>query len=323
MAILLYAAVTDHLEDLRAKGRSQSTLDNHRQALLHGLNAWGNVDCRDIREEHITAYFTGRSWSAGTQMIYLGALRAFGGYLRRKGAWSRDFDPFEGWSIRSEARVERMWLTVPQMLEMIDAEPCQRNKALFALGIYTLGRAGEITSLKIGDLDLQRDTLVFYRHKTKQWDRLPVCVELHEALTAWLDHYDSVMGTLDPDWLLVPSLGPRRMTGAPGGRTFVPTGEPRLMKTSSQISKPSSLATTALKRIGFRESGNGMHVLRRSSAREMFEQLREDGYDHALRRVASMLGHLHTSETEHYIGVDGERRARNEMLAGKRMFRAA
>lgn len=323
MAILLYSAINEHLGDLQAKGRQPSTLANHRQALHHALNAWGNVDCRDIREEHIGAYFTAHDWSAGTQMIYLGALRAFGAFLRRRSVWPRDFDPMDGWSIRGESRVERMWLTVPQMLQMLDAEPCERNRALFALGIYTLGRAGEITSLKVGDLSLEHHSLVFYRHKTRQWDRLPVCAELHDEMTRWLGHYEAVMGPLDPKWLLVPALGPRRMTGAAGGRSFVATGEPRLMKPSSRISKPSSLATTALKRIGFRQSGNGMHVLRRSSARAMFEQLRADGYDHALRRTASLLGHQHTSETEHYIGVDGERRARDEMLAGKRMFRAA
>lgn len=320
MALLLYEAISEHLRDLEAKGRKPATLNNHRQALMHALNAWGNVDCRDIREDHITAYFQGRDWSAGTQAIYLGALRAFGGYLRRKGAWSRSFDPFEGWIVKGQTRVERLWLTVPQMLEMMDAEPVERNRALFALGIYTLGRAGELTSLKIGDLDLDRNTLVFYRHKTRQWDRLPVCEELHDEMSRWLGHYYKVMGGLDPEWLLVPSMKPVPMTGAPGGKTLVPTGEPRQMKPFAQISKPSALATAALQRIGFRESGNGMHVLRRSSAREMFEQLRSAGYDHALRRVASMLGHMHTSETEHYIGVDGERRARDEMLAGKRMF---
>lgn len=318
--MLLYQGITEHLADLEAKGRKPATLNNHRQALMHALNAWGNMDCRDIREEQIAAYFTGKNWSAGTQMIYLGALRAFGNYLRRKGAWARTFDPFDGWVIKGETRVERLWLTVPQMLELVESEPCERNRALFSLGIYTLGRAGEITSLKVGDLDLQRNTLVFYRHKTRQWDRLPVCEELHEDLTRWLGYYESIMGTPDPEWLLVPAMGPQPMTGAPGGRTFVPTGAPRPMKPTARISKPSSLATEGLRRIGFRQSGNGMHVLRRSSAREMFEQLRADGYDHALRRVASMLGHLHTSETEHYIGVDGERRARDEMLAGKRMF---
>lgn len=322
MAILLYSAINEHLADLKAKGRTASTLANHHQALMHAVNAWGNVDCRDIREEHIGSYFTGRTWSAGTQMIYLGALRAFGQYLRRRSIWPRDFDPMDGWSIRGESRVERMWLTVPQMRQMLEAEPCPRNRALFALGIYTLGRAGEITSLTVGDLSLDHHSLVFYRHKTRQWDRLPVCEELAEEMTRWLGHYAAVMGALDPEWLLVPALGPQPMTGAAGGRTFIPTGKPRRMKPTSRISKPSSLATTALKRIGFRQSGNGMHVLRRSSARAMFEQLRADGYDHALRRTASLLGHLHTSETEHYIGVDGERRARDEMLAGKRMFSA-
>lgn len=323
MAILLYRAVNIHLDDLRAKGRSSSTIANHRQGLMHAIDCWGNIDCRDIRDEHVSRYFAGRDWSAGTQMIYLAALRSFGQFLRRRGVWAREFDPCEGWEIKAATRVERLWLTVPQMIEMREAEPCPRNQALFALGMYTLGRSGELTSLRVGDLDLERNNLVLFRHKTKQWDRLPVCEELHDAMTAWLEHYRSVMGALDPDWLLVPALHPVRMTGVAGGRKLVPTGEPRLMRPDAQISKPSSLATIALQRIGFRQPGNGMHVLRRSSARNMFEQLRSNGYDHALRRVASMLGHMHTSETEHYIGVDSERRARDEMLAGKRMFLSA
>lgn len=323
MAILLYQAINEHLADLKAKGRSESTLANHRQALMHALDSWGSIDCRDIHEEHITRYFAGRTWSAGTQMIYLGALRAFGAFLRRKGQWPREFDPCEGWSVKTQTRVERLWLTVPQMIEMREAEPCPRNRALFALGMYTLGRSGELVSLKVGDLDLERHNLVFYRHKTRQWDRLPVCEELGEQMGLWLSHYSTVMGRLDPDWLLVPAMYPVRRTAVAGRRGFVLTGEPRLMKVSAQISKPSYLASEALKRIGFRQPGNALHVLRRSSARNMFEALRADGYDHALRRVASMLGHLHVSETEHYIGVDAERRARDEMLAGKRMFKLA
>jgi integrase len=322
MAILLYTAINGHLADLQAKGRTASTLANHRQALLHGIDTWGNIDCRDIREEHIASYFADRTWSAGTQMIYLGALRAFGAYLRRGGIWPREFDPLDGWAVKAATRVERLWLTVPQMLEMRETEPCPRNRALFALGMYTLGRAGEIVTLTVGDLDLDRGMLVYYRHKTRQWDRLPVCEELAEEMSRWLAHYADVMGGLEPHWLLVPALAPLPMTGVTGDRRLVPTGAPRRMKTGARVSKPSSLATTALHRIGFREPGNGMHVLRRSSARNLFEQLRDCGYDHALRRVGSMLGHRHTTMTEHYIGVDAERRARDEMLSGKRMFAA-
>lgn len=320
MAILLYQAITEHLDDLKAKGRTRATLANHRQALMHAINAWGNLDCRDIHEEHVTQYFARRTWSSGTQMIYLGALRAFGCFLRRRGIWPRDFDPCEGWTVKTQTRVERLWLTVPQMIEMREKEPCPRNRALFALGMYTLGRSGELISLKIGDLDLERHNLVFYRHKTRQWDRLPVCQELGEAMTDWLDYYSTIMGGLDPTWLLVPAMAPIPMTGVTGEKRLVPSGAPRRMKPTTMISKPSWLASEALRRIGFREPGNALHVLRRSSARNMFEALRSDGYDHALRRVASMLGHLHTSETEHYIGVDAERRARDEMFAGKRMF---
>lgn len=62
------------------------------------------------------------------------------------------------------------------------------------------------------------------------------------------------------------------------------------------------------------------HVLRRSGARALFDRLRHEGYDGALRRVQAMLGHSSGTITETYLGLDVERVQRNEMLAGKPMF---
>jgi integrase len=68
------------------------------------------------------------------------------------------------------------------------------------------------------------------------------------------------------------------------------------------------------------EKGVGGHVLRRSGARALFDRLRHEGYDGALKRVQSMLGHSNSVISERYLSLGVERLQRNEMLAGKPMF---
>lgn len=79
-------------------------------------------------------------------------------------------------------------------------------------------------------------------------------------------------------------------------------------------------AQRALEALGYPVLREGEHTLRRSGARAYADQLRSQGYDGALLRVASMLGHKDTKQTEHYIGWHLERQQRNEALAGKSMF---
>jgi hypothetical protein len=44
------------------------------------------------------------------------------------------------------------------------------------------------------------------------------------------------------------------------------------------------------------------------------------GYDGALRRVSSLLGHKNTITTERYLGLSLERSSRNQQFSGNRMF---
>jgi len=70
------------------------------------------------------------------------------------------------------------------------------------------------------------------------------------------------------------------------------------------------------------ESGNrkGIHVLRRSGARAMFDALRAEGHDGALQRVREMLHHSSVKMTELYLGVSLEQELLDQVIRGKRMF---
>jgi integrase len=202
----------------------------------------------------------------------------------------------------------------------MDAAASSRDRAFLAIGIYTFMRAGEITSLKIGDIDLERSELRIYRFKTQQNDRLPICLELQAELSAWLAIYRSRCGDLDPSWYLCPSQGPTPMKGVEGERRLIPTGGEPPLKPTRKITQPQRIVKHAMAVLNVGGKGDGCHVLRRSGARALYEQLRDLGHDGAARRVQSMLGHASMLMTEKYLGLDHERSQRNEMLAGRSMF---
>lgn len=323
MAILLHAASKDYLEHLKAQGMMPATISGHSIILSHALNAWGNIDVRDVTPADIDRLFSKSQWSTSTSNLYLWNLRSFVRFLRIAKHIGKDEEWTEGWRARRVPKRERTWLTVPELGELLEAAWNPRDRALIALGMYTFLRGSELAALKISDLDIGNQELHAYRIKNQVADRLPICLELGIEMNAWLAHYRDMCGPLHDDWLLLPARGPIPMRGVRGQRRLEPTGQPAPLRPTMPITKPYSIVRRAMKDIGYDTVGDGAHVLRRSGARALFMRLREDGYDGALRRTSSMLGHSSTLITEHYIGVDLERRQRNELLAGNAMFPTA
>jgi len=215
---------------------------------------------------------------------------------------------------------EKTWLTPPVLGALLDAAGSPRDRAFMALGIYTFMRASEIIELRWSDMDIINNEIHIYRVKTKQSDQLPICAELRYELLAWAKHYHDTQGEIQPNWYVVPSQGQVPMKGVHGQRRLVPTGDPPPLRPARRIGRPQRIVKNAMNRIGVGDVGDACHVLRRSGARSLFEELREQGYDGSVRRVQSMLGHASVTTTEIYLGVDNERRQRNEAIGGKTMF---
>jgi len=319
MATLGQASV-EYLRFMEARGLAKATMQTAKNTLGHAYRAWGDVDLADIEARHIDAIFIGKDWSTGTRNMYLLALRSFLKWCRTHRYLSPDYDPTEGWATRPMEKVERTWLTLPALHALMDAATHARDRAFIAVGIYTFLRASEIVNLRIGDIDYERGELRVYRIKTKQQDRLPICLELQVELARWLEYYQRETGELIPEWYLVPSRGPAPMRGVYGERKLVPTGEPGPLRPSMPTARPQRIVKAAMERLGVAKHGDACHVLRRSGARALYEQLRDMGHDGAARRVQSMLGHASLVMTEKYLGLDHERMQRNEALSGKPMF---
>ena len=310
----------DYLAFLEARGLARSTVTTNKNVINHALRAWGDMPIADVKPKHVDELFIGKEWSTGTRNVYLIALRNFLKYCRTHGHLPPDYDPTSGWKTRTLEKREKTWLTLPVLGALMDATTHARDRAFIAIGIYTFMRASEIVALRWRDVDLVNNEVHIYRIKTRQADQLPICAELRHELAAWLTYCHAELGPINPDWYVVPSKGPTPMKGVRGRRALVPTGEPHPLRPTVPITRPQRIVKDAMTRIGIGNKGDGCHVLRRSGARSLFEELREQGHDGSARRVQSMLGHASVITTELYLGLDNERRQRNEMLAGRQMF---
>ena len=147
---------------------------------------------------------------------------------------------------------------------------------------------------------------------------MPMCTELAGELRRYLNWYRFDAGTLRDDWFLLPAKHKQPWVNI-GGKLTRPLGEAHLRPTVRQthMYRPAQRALAAL---GYPTLWEGEHTLRRSGARAYADTLRSQGYDGVLLRVASLLGHKDTKQTEHYIGWHLEKQQRNEALAGQPMF---
>lgn len=325
MAHVTLATALEEFEATLARRKyAASTIEQYRvthRALLHAAGR-DDLQLRHLSSDVIGRVFAEhRAWSERTINRNLLRIRMFLSWARDEEYIPMTFDPTRGWHTTKEYAVRRRtWLTVEQMLtaRQAAADLCARDGAFFDAHIYTLARGGELSILKVGDIDLERGIIKLWRPKTKTRDELPICAELHGSLTRWLAEYREAMGRdLNPDWYLYPARGPRPAARKDGTRQPTPLRPERPMSHSNHIIRRALVAA------GYDNEGDGGHVLRRSSARCLYESLRAQGSEFALRIVQSQLGHLSIKQTEHYIGLDSDRQARDALLKGKPMFAAA
>lgn len=316
-------AIESYRSHLKARGLADNTIRNSLQICNRALARWGNIQVGSITGLHIDRLFRSEEWGPATRNLYLGSLRMFFKFCRREGYMSRDFDPTEGWSNSRVPRQEKMRLPLDEFPSLLDACAHPRDRAFCALGLFTFQRGGEIQTLKVSNYHPDRNELVIWRHKTQESDTLPVSVELAEELDRWFRWYrhDTGQVRLNPDWYLVPAKGPNpTRQNLVTHRLEVDTDTLARLRPTRPATHPYRAVQRALAALGYDTKGEGEHTLRRSGARALFDTLRDSGYDGALMRVSSMLGHKDTRVTERYIGLSLERTQRNEMIAGKILF---
>lgn len=316
-------ARTPYRYHLVSRGLGDATVKNHMQILNRWVALVGDTRIDAIREHHLDTFFGEGQWAPKTQNLYLSLLRGvFFPWCRRQGYMLKDYDPTEGWRNAKSERCEQLWLPVEEFPALLNAATNPRDRAVIALGLYTFARGSELSTLRLQDLDLERNRLTLYRWKTKDADVMPVSAELAEEMDRFLRYYRKNVGfDLKPEWYLLPVRGKSAPVWDYQRKVIVPElRKDPLLQPEVRLFRPYEPVKRALRALGYDPKGTGAHTLRRSGARALFSRLRSEGYDGSLRRVSSMLGHKDTKTTEIYLGLSLEREERNEMLAGQVMF---
>lgn len=330
MKELLSDAVENYMRHRTSQNYSKGTVKVDREVLKRFLATCGNIWCHQIKDRHIERYFedASKTRQGNTLRKDHGVLSKFFKWCRHTGRMPVDSDPMFGRRQPKLVNRERNRLNVTRFPELLEAagERDPRDRALCALLLYTLCRDGEVTDLRIRDLDLQAGWLKVRIHKTSQEDTMPVSAELDAEMRRWLRHYAHISGPLQPWYYLVPVRKVQPVNGPTGKILRHESG----YRPDKRVGGAGRIVSPILEKIGFpvldengKPCGEGSHTIRRSGARALFDRLVEGGYDHALRLVQSMLHHASIVQTERYIGVTADRRSRDDIIRGKTLYPSA
>lgn len=323
----LSPAIDDYGRFRRSQDLAKSTLQVDRQVLGRFLSVNGNVWCHNLKDIHASRHFeeASRTRSASSQDNDHTVLNQFFDWCRQTQRMPMTSNPMYGRRRPKRTRRERNRIPVTRFPRLLDVagERDPRDRALVGLLLYTLMRDGEISSLRVRDVDLEGGYIRAVIHKTRQEDLMPICSELDSELRVWLTHYTEHVGRLEPHYFLVPPRGVNPVFGE-GGKIVRHNS---IYKPQKNIRATGTLVKPILDRFGFpvtdengKSLSEGSHTIRRSGARALFDALIADGVLDALRIVQSTLHHEHQEMTEKYIGITADRLSRDTLLRGKQMY---
>lgn len=316
---------------------ARSTYDDLRSTLGRFATWWDGTRKvpRSLREQDVEAYAWGRhKCVAGCRgRVHRGpGLRDTVGDLRLNQDLSQ-IHSFLMWGIRYSAfrpevveplaphrrvkprRVRRRRLTADQLVELVEGCSDPWERIVVALAINTACRSGELNTLRVGDVDLETGEIEWDRHKTgDSSDYLPITADLEIELERWFKEYERACGPLRGDWYLIPH---RHTGGNPGTMHYKPT---RRLARGCWVTVKKHLVRV-LGATPAELNGEGVHTVRRSMARCLYERLCDDAHPDPIAVVQALLGHAHRQMTERYIGVESGRRERDRVLRGRSMLR--
>lgn len=327
-SILLSDMLDEFIASMKSNAYARNTVTGYTQQLRAFLTYVGNIQVRNVKPHHIDGFFAhelARGISPGTLNTASVALRSLWKYAGQRRYLPSGVDPMaHRRAFKYQPRVPRR-LSASEFPALLDACEHPRDRITVALAMYLLIRQSEIKPLTLASVDLNHGEMTVWLEKIKKYDVMPISSELDRELRRWLTWYGEHCGPLMDNWHLVPAKGRPMLNG---------TGAPDPMLSPIDPTKPygepHDAVGRALRALGYGASNgdgvahrDGIHTLRRSSARAMFDRLLEDGYDGAGRVVQSLLHHSTFEMTERYLGIELDKKRRDDIIRGKVMFPVA
>lgn len=318
---LLSDVIDRYRADRIAKGYEHGTVRNEQTTLRHLLTDVGNIHVHNIGPAQMDRFWAAHSnWAPSSANKALAHLSGFFKWCQTRGLMPQDKLPLNGVRYRRVPKRERLVIPQGEWDNVFEATDHPRNRAIVALGLYLFARPSELQSLHWRDIHMDEKRVAVYRHKTKDFDFLPMCQELEHELRRWRLAYADEAGELPkPDWYVIPRRQAPKLKGSLSSGERISHGGG--MIPTQPLSTLSTVVKRILERAGYSDlSGEGAYVLRRSGATALYTQLSSVGHDRAIRMCQAMLGHAHITTTEVYLQLDVDRKTRNDLLAGQRMF---
>lgn len=316
----LSTVIDQYLADRRAKGAASGTIRNDKYILRLLLADVGNIQSRNLRVQHVDVFWSRRAtWGDGTFNMARATLGAFFEWCRHRGHLGREVDPLAGTRNRRVVPRDRCIIPQSQWESFLEGNS-PRTRMILALGLYLFLRKSEIEGLRWQDLNMDTKEIDAFRQKTRTMDTLPICEELEHEIRRWRLAYAAKVGQQPlPSWYVIPALK-RAGTGRsrPGTKGFTTHVEQEWVPT--RRADLSRVLRNALLQSGYYRPHEGGHTLRRSGAIALYNQLSSVGHDRAIRICQAMLGHASVQTTEIYLRLDLDRKVRNDLLSGRRMF---
>lgn len=335
--VTLSEAIEEFLRYRKTAGMRPSTLSLNTRDLSKFLALTGNIQVRHLDARHGVAWqahLMGQGYKPNTVNSGLTSVMAFTKWLRSMGSRylsASQSDPCANLRpirIMTDPRTRVAMADFDAFLDVC-ATPLER--IVCALGLYLFLRASEITAIRVGDVDLDGQTILIHVMKAQTTDVMPICEELDVELRRWLTWYgQDIQRPLQDGFFLVPQRRRRPFANdgsGPGGGFLVdrPYGnmvpEKMLQRAHRYVQKPLKAFGVSIRDDEGKSRMEGVHTLRRSGARALFDAMVDEGtYDGVLRYVSAMLHHKSTVITEKYLGIDLDVKKRNDLLKGRRMF---
>lgn len=259
----------------------------------------------------VDRYLADHQGGGGSRANKLGALKGYFTWLENRGLLRPGMTAaklLEGRKAKREQRAPKYYIPAEDFGPLLSVAHDPRDRGVLAMALYTLTRQSEIASVTLRQVAEAGQTMEVWRMKRKRWTPVPIGRELRAELDSWLKAYAADQGYASwqkmaadhPDWYLFPA----KNTGSQGWslKTEVPL---------TQMERVVKLALTdlgvTLTRDGksVKHLGEGIHTIRRSGARVLFDRLAtRSGYEAALTFVQAMLDHESSQMTLRYIGLD-------------------
>lgn len=303
-------------------GVAANTYRNMSKAVRRLVESAENPPMARLSAEHIDVWSAQISYlSAATIKQQRSLVTVFLRWCRTRGYHSDGEALIESLPARKVPEKVRRRVPLSQFPALLNSADHPRDRMVIALGLFLFLRASEASALRIKDVDLDSGEIAVTVFKTQQFDRMPISAELDRELRRWLRWYTNAVGVLHDDMYLIPARPAPTFIGI-GDGTVVSTRDDDVVP-DRPMTRLHQVVKNSLRNIGWSEEQvqqEGMHTLRRSGARALFDTSVSLGVDGAMRRCQSMLHHKLVATTEHYLGLDTDRAQRDKNIKGAAMY---